>query len=128
MRRLVVLGNPVGKGRPRCTGRGAYTPKKTKDAERTISDFWWEAHGSHPSPGLVAVHLTFMEGPGQRAQDIDNLAKLVLDALNGVAGEDDRQVVGLHAELFRGRKEPQTRIIVEEIADGTQDAPTVDGG
>lgn len=31
--------------------------------------------------------------------DIDNLAKLTLDALNGLAYEDDRQVVELHLHL-----------------------------
>jgi Holliday junction resolvase RusA-like endonuclease len=133
MRRLVMPGNPVAKGRPRCGKQGAYTPQKTRDAEELIGWCWKDVHGANPVSGLVRVYLTFVEGPGQRAQDIDNLTKLVLDALNGVAWEDDTQVRAVHAELFRGRRSPMTRMIVEEMIDGDIDAPeedppAVDGG
>lgn len=37
----------------------------------------------------------------------------IIDALNGIAWGDDRQVESLQAEVFRNRAEPQTRILVE---------------
>jgi Holliday junction resolvase RusA-like endonuclease len=114
-RLLTVPGNPVSKGRPRCGHRGVYTPEKTLLAEDVVRTLWWEKYGSEPWTTPVRVFLTFLEGPGQRAQDIDNLAKLVLDALNGLAWEDDKQVMALHAELFRSRAEGQSRILVEEM-------------
>jgi crossover junction endodeoxyribonuclease RusA len=127
MRRLVIPGRPVSKGRPRCTswweeGKQKYvthlqTPHKTVSQEQVIGYAWKELHGGDLMEGPVRVYLTFVEGPRQRPQDIDNLVKLVLDALNGVAWEDDQQVMAVHAELFRGRPEPMTRIIVEEVND-----------
>lgn len=38
--------------------------------------------------------------------DIDNIAKLILDALNGIAYEDDAQVV-----ILQCAKKPRTRAI-----------------
>jgi Holliday junction resolvase RusA-like endonuclease len=50
----------------------------------------------------VGVAVNFgLRGKG----DIDNLAKSVLDALNGVAYHDDSQVVWLQSELQRGGDE-----------------------
>jgi Holliday junction resolvase RusA-like endonuclease len=82
----------------------------------------------NPAEGRVRVYLDFLEGARQRPQDIDNLVKLVLDALNGVAWLDDQQVVSLVASVFRRQATPQTRIIVEEVSDGAEDPPAVDGG
>lgn len=123
MRILVVPGNPVSKGRPRCGRRGAYTDEKTKQAEQLIGWLWKERYGLEPWTTPVRVTLTFLEGPAQRSQDIDNLAKLVLDALNGIAWVDDAQVMSLQADLFRKRADPQTRILVEEMADGRKENP-----
>jgi Holliday junction resolvase len=120
-RSLTIPGNPTAKGRPRCGHGKVYTPVATMAAEEQIGYAWKEKYGQNPWSTPVRVFLTFLEGPGQRAQDADNLAKLVLDALNHLAWKDDRQVLALHVELFRNRAEGQTRIIVEEM-DGTQDA------
>lgn len=49
--------------------------------------------------------------------DLDNLVKLVLDALNGLAWEDDRQVVTLRAHVLRGSDRAETVIKVEELRD-----------
>ena len=46
--------------------------------------------------------------------DIDNLVKIVLDGLNGVAFMDDKQVIELYA-IKRYSIEPRTEIMVEEI-------------
>lgn len=121
MKRVVVIpGHPVAKGRPRCgrspTGKiMAYTPKETTQAEQIVALSWKAQHGLDPLTGPLRVTLTFLEGTGHKAQDVDNLAKLVLDALNRIAWEDDRQVEALQAEVFRNRAEPQTRILVEEM-------------
>ena len=60
----------------------------------------------------VRVELFF--GGVQANQDIDNLAKSCLDALNGIAFEDDRQVVELVARKASGRS-PQTVISITEV-------------
>lgn len=115
---LVIPGNPTSKGRPRCGYRGVYTPAKTLVAEEVIKTLWWEKYGNDPWGGPLRVTLTFLEGPKQKSQDIDNLAKLALDALNGIAWVDDKQVMALNVELFRNRAEGQTRIMVEWMDDG----------
>ena len=116
MTRVLMIWVPVeptGKGRPRFTRKGvAYTPEKTRKAEELISFTAKGAMaGREPPRGPVAVDIaaTFeiptswskarKAAPGMptKKPDIDNIAKLVLDALNGVAFHDDAQVVSLTA-------------------------------
>ena len=99
-----------GKDRPRATRDGrVYTPKKTKDAEAAIAEAWAEQVGETAPKGVpvmveIAIrrHLPKTAPKKLTAQqdlakpDIDNVAKLVLDALNGVAYVDDTQVIELH--------------------------------
>ena len=46
--------------------------------------------------------------------DIDNLVKIILDGLNGVAFMDDKQVIELYATKWYSA-EPRTEIMVEEL-------------
>lgn len=116
-----VPGEPKGKGRPRFTTRGRcvrpYTPKETADYEDQIKA---AALGCEDQEMLMPfwegpVSVTIMARYGlpknmtksERAlvaagvkrptkkPDADNVAKVVLDALNGVAWADDKQVVYL---------------------------------
>lgn len=90
---LTVPGVPVPKGRPRVfNGRGV-TPRRTREAEERIRGLWAAQYPSmQPLTGDVHVSLDFYL-PDRRARDWDNLSKLVTDALNGLAYEDDRQIV-----------------------------------
>jgi len=90
---------PVPKGRPRL-GRGhAYTPAATRAYEEHIAWAYKEA-GGPLHEGLLDVTMVFraQRWPG----DLDNLVKAVLDALNGIAWRDDRQIRELHAALETG--------------------------
>ena len=104
---FTVRGEPVPKGRPRVTRYGTYTPPKTKEYEKRIQDAW-RVIDEHPfptgTPVSVSVHAYF-EIPQSVSQkkrkamhmtphikhraDVDNLAKAVLDALDGIAYADD---------------------------------------
>lgn len=100
---IVVPSAPVPKGRPRMTRRGrVFTPKRTLDAEAIIRDAW----GSNPKfTGPVSLVVVFQkdqmtievtdfpEGESKLRGDIDNYVKTVMDGLNGVAWDDDRQVM-----------------------------------
>lgn len=96
-----IPGRPTPKGRPRFTRAGrAYTPKTTRDAEKQVVDLFefecplWE-------PTLEDVRLTVdVLFKGKRNADLDNIAKLCSDALNGAAYADDRQVRELHVTGF----------------------------
>lgn len=114
-----ILGEPVSKARPRVTtskkGKSiTYTPKKTRVAELAIA---WEVVSQNPGISMDAeldfrVDVIFVSKSNTR-RDIDNMIKLVMDALNGVVYEDDSQVVEIHAVMARGSaEEPRTDIIV----------------
>lgn len=121
---LTIAGEPVAKGRPRFSVihdalgnpfTKVTTPKKTLAAERRIAEEWQAHHaGNLRLTGPLIVWLIFAEGVRQteKQQDIDNLAKLVLDALNGVAWEDDRQITTLTVDVHRGSDEPHTFISI----------------
>lgn len=104
--RFTVPGRPHGKRRPRVTMRGrkaiVYTPRETREYEQRVA---WEAKaaGASPIDGPVGVRIVCVAS--QRRPDLDNAAKSILDGLNGVAWEDDRQVAELHVYVRRGRPE-----------------------
>ena len=108
-----IEGVPVAKARPRVTMVGgkarAYTPKKSADWEREIQrqvdcpltegpimltvvcrvpipQSWSGKRKADAEAGLI--------WPTSRP-DVDNYAKAVMDALNGIAYNDDSQVVCL---------------------------------
>ena len=109
-----------GKERPRFSrsGKHVYTPSKTIKAEREIRKAFLAAGGVKAPKGVeVTVHITTIRPlPKSRPKriesepdiyrpDADNLSKAVLDALNGVAWDDDAQVTELvvgKAERVRG--------------------------
>jgi Holliday junction resolvase RusA-like endonuclease len=111
---FTVWGEPKSKQRPRVTQRGTFTPKETIDAERRVRDRWrlltvprFEFH--------LLVEIDFYNG-NKRKRDLDNMAKLVLDALNKEAYEDDTQVVELNLRKFYTKKESaRTVVTLREI-------------
>jgi Holliday junction resolvase RusA-like endonuclease len=106
-------GGIVAKGRPKFRQTPkfvqAYTPKKTVDAEESIRRQFLQAFGDmyKDFDGEVYMDINLaiplpksyrqdMVGtPILKRPDIDNYAKLVLDALNGVAFKDDSQITRL---------------------------------
>lgn len=120
---FVIPGTPVAKGRPKFSTAGgfarAYTPAKTANYEGMVSmlasQAMREAGIDKPldGPVSVAVHvfvgvpasyskkrrtdaLNGMIAPTKRP-DLDNIAKAILDGINGVAVVDDSQIVGIIA-------------------------------
>ena len=98
---------PRSKQRPRSTRSGhTYTPKETREYEKLISKAY---SGVVFAEGPLHVTLVFdnekteitiKELKPKRVSsklrgDIDNYAKAILDALNGVAYTDDKQIVSL---------------------------------
>lgn len=111
-------GDPVPKGRPRIFRGHGVTPKRTRDAEKSLREFaaWrMRGEGLDPFAGPLRVRLSFSRATARRC-DLDNLAKLVLDALNGIAFVDDSQIVELVATKDVDRTHPRTVVEVEEVA------------
>lgn len=121
--KFVVFGKVRGKARPRVTKHGTFTQKETREYERLIADTYRET-GCEPFLGEVAVEVTTyrqlpesrpkkcIQEPDTYKPDVDNIGKVVLDALNGVAYLDDKQVTMLHVEKRPRMRIPQESIVV----------------
>lgn len=106
---LEIPGKPKGKSRARRAENGQfYIPKATRTRETEIRTIYTRHYGTLKAPRGTAVsvevtaffHKKSTDRTDQplRTPDIDNIAKLVLDALNGTAWDDDRQVWHITAE------------------------------
>lgn len=113
---FTVFGEPQGKARPRFTRMGrAYTPKKTADYEKYIQEVFMDCYPRWSKPLETDLKMTVIalfepaESYSKRKKadcleglirphkkpDLDNIAKVVLDALNGLVYVDDKQVTDL---------------------------------
>lgn len=121
---FTVMGEPRSKQRPRVTQRGTYTPKETLEAEARIRNAWREL-GVSKFQYQVIVRLDFYNG-NKRRRDIDNMAKLVLDALNREAFDDDYQVVGVNMyKFFTDSDKARTFVRIEEVVEWPDERQTV---
>ena len=77
---------------------------------QTTAGWLWKATGVDMLDGDVCVSLRIFRP--QRRGDLDNRIKVLLDALNGIAYEDDGQVVELHAYLGDDKKNPRVELEV----------------
>lgn len=111
-----VQGLPVPKQSFRYTKNGGgYQSQKVKEWQGTVS---WSATAKMIDRDLltgdVCVKLFFCL-PDKRRRDWDNLAKGVMDALNGVVYRDDSQVVEAHiAKIVDRRVRPGVKVEILE--------------
>ena len=124
---------PTPKARPRFTRAGfAYTDKKTQEAEELVAMNYMADNGKTLLEGPVGLWLTFeykvpksyskkdkeAAKEGKLAKltrpDIDNLIKLVLDGLNGIAYVDDNQVVELRSRKIYS-KDGKDKVKIEVV-------------
>lgn len=98
---------PIPKGRPRLGMGKVYTPQRTKNFEdqvRFIARASFNAKGVKPFQREVFIYVWFcFKGKTigynyTSSSDIDNLQKSVFDGMNGIAYNDDRQIVFVYAE------------------------------
>lgn len=135
--RFEILGKPVSKARPRMSRQGfAYTPAKTVAYENLVRYTFQSEFPEHkPFEGYIEASINaifqvpksyskkktkeLLEGHNNydHTPDTDNLAKIILDSLNGIAYRDDSQVTILHVNKEYGE---QAKVVVEikEIKNG----------
>jgi Holliday junction resolvase RusA-like endonuclease len=111
-----IPGEPFPKERPRVVKGHAFTPKKTLARERAVGLAFKVAapRGWKPLTGPVALSMRFCRSTRQRV-DLDNLAKSILDGLNGIAFADDSQIVELLAVKAVDPEAPGTWVEVREL-------------
>lgn len=123
-----VPGVPVAKGRPRFENGHVRTPTKTVEYEDFVKLCFYKAGGQiteHPVRMMIDAYYPVPKGtPSKKAAammdgrikrtarpDVDNIGKIVLDALNGLAYVDDKQVIELQVRKHWGNP----RCVVEVI-------------
>lgn len=117
---FTIPAKAVPKGRPRMGRYGAYTPQKTRDFENLVS-VTASQYAQNATEMPLAIEITFVMCPAASwsksrfrealngqifpRPDIDNLAKAILDGLNGVIYADDSQIYKLTAMKKYGEKD-----------------------
>ena len=121
--KFVIYGEPVSKGRPRFSNRGGfiktYTPQKTQAYENLVKlSYQQQVKDMKFLEGNLRANITAYFSIPQsislkkkeqlksecvhvmKKPDCDNIAKIILDSLNKIAYDDDKQVVQLCVEKF----------------------------
>ena len=116
--RFTVKGNPFGKERPKFARRGnfvqTYTPKNTLQHEKEVAAVYMEAAKGRKFEKGRPLDIRIIAYYPKKKQkemlehrlrptvkpDLDNVAKLVYDALNGVAWYDDNAIVDTQVRKF----------------------------
>ena len=134
-----VPGQPKGKERPRWTMVSntsiVYTPRNTRDYEKMIKTFYKInnfksfkkdealeisaiAYYQIPKNTKKSHKLLMIKGEilPTKKPDIDNIMKVVLDALNGVAYFDDKQVCKVNF-IKMYSEEPRLKILIRSIGE-----------
>ncbi len=99
---ILVEGKIKGKDRPRFYKGHAVTPQTTKNYEKLVKECYVE-QGGELFLEAVKVKITVKHKLPKKTKliyptkkpDLDNIAKIILDGLNGVAYKDDTQVIKL---------------------------------
>ena len=128
-----VDGIPKGKMRPRFNGKTGhtYTPQETVNYENYVKISYRMEHQNVKLSGPIEAEITGVfpvpkSTSKKKSQamltngikytkkiDCDNLAKSVLDALNGVAYDDDAQIYNLIVHKKYGAR-PRVDVILRE--------------
>lgn len=148
---FTVPGTPRGKGRPRAVpfldSKGEpqvrmVTPKDTRRDEKAVRDCFRLRYPDHrPWTGPVLLRFTAVfETPASfnaalkeaaargklyaiKKPDKDNIEKLIVDSLNGVAFADDQQVMGGGVKRYGS----PARVMIELERLDTADVPATPG-
>lgn len=130
---FTIYGEPQGKGRPRFSTRGgavrSYTPEKTVAYEEEVREAFLavgETGYFDKEPLVVDIKAYFqipkstpkkripevLKGFPMKKPDIDNIAKIILDGLNGWAYEDDSQVITLLVTKSWVEEDPRVEVTI----------------
>lgn len=127
-----ILGEPMGKQRPKFARVGnftrTYTPKETVNYENWVKlsyqNFGGENFGDTPLKVQITAKYPIPKSFSKKKHemaidgeirpttkpDCDNIAKIICDALNGIAYDDDKQIVEL---LVVKEYAERPRVVVE---------------
>lgn len=133
-----IPGYPQGKARARTTKKGfSYTPEKTMLYENLIkSQFLSSCKQTYFDKEPLEIYITALypiiksttkkdrkliaEGKllPTKKPDVDNIAKVICDALNGVAYGDDTQIVKMVVNKAYTEAEPKVIVYLDYFKGG----------
>ena len=130
-----IKGQPMGKQRPKFARAGGftktYTPKETVNYETFVKLCYHQQCKEYFGKKPLFVHIkAYYKIPTSYSfkkkmqcysgdirpitkPDVDNIAKIICDSLNGVAYDDDKQIVELKIEKFYAL-EPRVMVRIKE--------------
>lgn len=129
---ITVIGKIKGKERPRFVNGHTYTPNATKAYEKLIRDNYIKQCDKHFTGSLsikikayykipksytkkrIKNILDGIEKPTKKP-DVDNIIKVVLDSLNKIAYEDDKQVIKVSLEKLYTEDDERIEFDIKEI-------------
>jgi len=115
---FVVPGPVVPWQRAASVGARRFTPAKQRQYQQLVR---MHALAARPrGPWLPSKHARYRVDveaflPDERRRDLDNIAKTLLDALNGVLYLDDSQVTVLMVATHVDRERPRVEVRVVEL-------------
>ena len=132
--KLNIVGKVIGKQRPKFSSRGGfvktYTPDQTINYENYVKMLWLQS-GQEKLTGNIKATIdadflipksfskkkqAALDGAYcSKKPDCDNIAKSILDALNGIAYDDDSQIVELTVRKYYSGSGEGAILILEEV-------------
>jgi Holliday junction resolvase RusA-like endonuclease len=132
--KITIPGEPKGKARPRMSTKTgiAYTPKKTVLYENWVKECYCISKDKKHLTGAIKAEIkVYMGIPKSTSKkkkkemlagyirptkkpDIDNVTKIILDSLNGIAYDDDKQVTDCSISKWYG-EEPRVEVTLSEV-------------
>lgn len=128
---IIVKGKVRGKARPRKGKHGFYTPNDTKSYEESIKrEYIKQCNKKLDGPVEFILYIYKTKAKFTKKEkalieedkywcitkpDTDNVVKLVLDALNKTAYDDDNQVVKITAFKKWTLDDERIEFIIQEI-------------
>lgn len=131
--KFTIPGEPKGKGRPKFSRQGSfvktYTPETTITYENWVKICFQGVQQQMLDGQLGAVIKCYFPMPQSfskkkreialigelrptKKPDCDNIAKIILDALNGLAYKDDKNIVSCLIEKWYG-EEPRVEVEIK---------------
>lgn len=131
---FIIDGEPKGKARPIVTKTHTFTPQSTVDYEKLVAlsyrnEAKGKAFGDKPIKLDINAFFSIPKSASKKNRelmaknkiyptkkpDADNIIKIITDALNGVAYNDDKQIVECRCGKYYTDSEPFVYVYIQEI-------------
>lgn len=131
---FTIMGKPMGKQRPKVTKWGTHTPEDTVNYETLVKMIYQQKiHKVLEGPLKIYIDAYYQIAKSTskkkknlmlvdkirptRKPDLDNIAKIICDALNTIAYKDDSQIVEMSVRKFYSEV-PRVVVVLKELKEG----------